>query len=129
VAVAEVEATWTLDTTVGFGWYDGELAATAYMTPSYAAQIWTHPPAGGPGATWMAWAAHQVTTTVAATVEDDPGGPADTATAAYRKVVATVTPHGAGGWTGTPQVWVTYVVLSRPAAGTSWLVATTETNR
>src|SRR5664280_3922737 len=52
VALSEVEATWTVDTTVDAGWYAGELAASAYMTPSYAASIRHHPPTGAPGAMW-----------------------------------------------------------------------------
>jgi hypothetical protein len=95
VAIAEVDATWTVNTTVNSGWYAGELAASAYMTPSYAALIRRHPPTGAPGAMWEVWAAHQATTTVSASVEADPGGPMDTAFTAYRKVLATVTPHGA----------------------------------
>ena len=94
VAIAEVEATWTVNTTVDAGWYAGELAASAYMTPSYAASIRHHPPPGAPGAMWEAWAAHQATTTVSASIEADPGGPIDTAFTAYRKVLATVTPRG-----------------------------------
>ena len=94
VAIAEVEATWTVSTTADAGWYAGELAASAYMTPSYAALIRHHPPTGAPGAMWEVWAAHQATTTVSAGVETDPGGPIDTAFTAYRKVVATVMPHG-----------------------------------
>ena len=95
VAIAEVRATWTVNTTVDAGWYAGELAASAYMTPSYAASIRHHPPTAAPGAMWAVWAAHQATTTVSASIEADPGGPIDTAFTAYRKVVATVTPHGA----------------------------------
>jgi hypothetical protein len=95
VAIAEVEATWTLNTTVDAGWYAGELAASAYMTSSYAASIRHHPPIGAPGAMWAVWAAHQVTTTVSASIETDPGGPIDSVSTAYRKVVASVTPHGA----------------------------------
>jgi hypothetical protein len=94
VAIAEVQATWTVDTTADAGWYAGELAASAYMTSSYAASIRRHPPTGAPGAMWEVWAAHQATTTVSASIEADPGGPIDTAFTAYRKVVATVTPHG-----------------------------------
>ena len=145
VAIAEVEATWTVNTTVDAGWYAGELAASAYMAPSYAASIRRHPPTGAPGAMWEAWAAHQVTTRVSASIEADPGGPIDTAFTAYRKVVATVTPHGAasldGGaapngavtlagtdqWVGQAEVWVTYLVLSHTSVGASWQVAMTET--
>jgi hypothetical protein len=69
VAIAEVEATWTVNTTVDAGWYAGELAAGAYMTPSYAASIRHHPPTGAPGAMWDVWAAHDATTTVSARIE------------------------------------------------------------
>jgi hypothetical protein len=147
VAIAEVEATWTLNTTVDAGWYAGELAASAYMTPSYAAWIRRHPPTGAPGATWEVWAAHQATTTVSASVEADPGGPMDTAFTAYRRVVATVTPHGAasmdsgaapnGAMTrdgtdllvGQAEVWVTYLVVSRSSVDAPWKVAVTETTQ
>ena len=95
VAIAEVEATWTVNTTVDAGWYAGELAASAYMTPSYAASIRHHPPI------WCSWGdVGGLGSTpcdddgVSTSVEADPGGPIDTAFTAYRKVVATVTPHG-----------------------------------
>ena len=129
VADAEVTATWTVDTTVDTSWYAAELRATAYMTKSYATSIRQNPPASGPGATWTTWATHQAATVVAITTEDDPGGPTDTTTSAYRKVLATVTPHGTGGWTEPPEVWATFVVLIRSAQGAPWQVSTTETTR
>jgi hypothetical protein len=159
VAIAEVEATWTLNTTVDAGWYAGELAASAYMTPSYAASIRHHPPTGAPGAMWDVWAAHDATTTVSARIEADPGGPIDTEFTAYGKVVATVTPHGTvslngtapvssatsldGGaepngaatrdgtdqWVGQAEVWVTYLVVARTSVGAPWQVAMTETTQ
>jgi hypothetical protein len=153
VAIAEVEATWIVNTTVDAGWYAGELTASAYMTPSYAASIRHHPPTGAPGAMWEIWAAHQVTTTVSVSIEADPGGPIDTALSAYRKVVATVTPHGGvplngvaslnggaapngavarGGtdqWVGQAEVWVTYLVVSRSSLATPWQVVMTETTQ
>jgi hypothetical protein len=153
VAIAEVDATWTVNTTADAGWYAGELAASAYMTPSYADSIRHHPPIGAPGAMWEVWAAHQTTTTVASYIETDPGGPMDTTFTAYRKVVATVTPHGAasmdsgaapngavtrkgaatrGGtdlWVGQAEVWVTYLVVSRSSLTAPWQVALTETTQ
>src|ERR1035437_7925315 len=39
VAIALVEATWTLNTMIDAGWYAGELAASAYMTPRHAARV------------------------------------------------------------------------------------------
>jgi hypothetical protein len=101
VAIAVVEATWTLNTLVDAGWYAGELAASAYMTPRYAASIRQNLRTGSPGATWMAWAAHRVVTSVSAQVEADPGGPMSTAFIAYRKVIATVVPHGTVAATDT----------------------------
>jgi hypothetical protein len=153
VAIAEVEATWTLNTTIDAGWYAGELVASAYMTPNYAASIRHHPPTGAPGAIWDVWAAHHVTTTVSASIEADSGGPIDTAFTAYRKVVATVTPHGgvsvdsaaspdggttpngtvardgAAPWVGQAEVWVTYLVVSRTSVGAPWQVVMTETTQ
>jgi hypothetical protein len=129
VAIAEVEATWTLNTTLAAGWYAGELAASAYMTPSYAASMRDYPPLGAPGATWMVWAAHRATTSVTASVEADPGGPSDTALTAYRKVIATVTPRSTAGWVGQPEVWLTYLVLSRTFLGAPWRVALSETTQ
>ncbi len=133
VALAEVEATWTLNTTTASGWYAGELAATAYMTRTYASSIRANPPVMSGDATWSTWAAHQATTSVAATVEpiaaSDPGGPIDTATAAYAKIAATVTPTGADGWVGPSELWVTYVALARVNPGAIWQVTSTETVR
>jgi hypothetical protein len=101
VAIAVVEATWTLNTMIDAGWYAGELAASAYMTPRYAASIRQNRRPESPGATWMAWAAHRVVTSVSAHVEADPGGPMSTAFSAYRKVIATVTPRGTAAATDT----------------------------
>jgi hypothetical protein len=159
VAVADVEATWTLNTTVDTGWYAGELAASAYMTPRYAASIRKNRGSESPGATWMAWAAHRVVTSVSAHVEADPGGPMSTAFTAYRKVIATVTPHGTAattdtaissegvapadpvipgetqtpdstfGWVGKSEIWITYLMLSRTSLGAPWRVALSETTQ
>jgi hypothetical protein len=159
VAVAYVEATWTLNTTVDTGWYSGELAASAYMTPRYAALIRENRGSESTGATWMAWAAHRAATSVSVQVEDDPGSPMNTAFTAYRKVIATVTPHGtavatdtapssegvtpadsvisgdtqspdgAFGWVGQSEMWITYLVLSRTSIGAPWRVALSETTR
>lgn len=159
VAMAVVEATWNLNTMVDAGWYAGELAASAYMTPRYAASIRQNRRPGSPGATWMAWAAHRVVTSVSAHVEADPGGPMSTAFTAYRKVIATVTPHGTAaatdtatpghavtpadpatpgetetpdstvGWVGQSEIWVTYLVLSRTSLGAPWRVALSETTQ
>jgi hypothetical protein len=159
VAVAYVEATWTLNTTVDTGWYAGELAASAYITPRYAALIRENRGSESPGATWLAWAAHRTVTSVSAQVEDDPGSPMSTALIGYRKVIATVTPHGtaigtetaassegvtpadsvisgepqspdsAFGWVGQSEIWITYLVLSRTSIGASWRVALSETTR
>jgi hypothetical protein len=173
VALAEVEATWTLNTVLDTGWYAGQLAATAYMTPRSAAFVRKNPPLGSPGATWIVWAAHRATTSVTASIEVDPGGPRDSALTAYRKAMLTVTPHGtgaprdpngtgtptdtgrpingaranralapddpattdetgnpgAGEWVGQPQIWVTYLVLTRGTRRASWRVAQSETTR
>ena len=159
VAVAYVEATWTLNTMIDAGWYAGELAASAYMTPRYAASIRQNLRTGSPGATWMAWAAHRVVTSVSAHVEADPGGPMSTAFTAYRKVIATVTPHGTAtatdaptpshavtpanpvtpsetqppnstfGWVGQSEICITYLVLSRTSLGAPWRVALSETTQ
>jgi hypothetical protein len=141
------------------GWYAGELAASAYMTPRYAASIRQNRRPESSGATWMAWAAHRVVTSVSAHVEADPGGPMSTAFIAYRKVIATVTPHGTAaatdtatsseavtpadpvtpgetqtpnstvGWVGQSEIWVTYLVLSRTSLGAPWRVALSETTQ
>ena len=159
VAIAVVEATWTLNTMIDAGWYAGELAASAYMTPRYAALIRENRRPGSAGATWMAWAVHRVVTSVSAHVEADPGGPISTAFTAYRKVIATVTPHGTAaatdtatsseavtpadpatpgetqtpnstvGWVGQSEIWVTYLVLSRTSLGAPWRVALSETTQ
>ena len=159
VAIAVVEATWTLNTLVDAGWYAGELAASAYMTPRYAVSIRQNLRTGSPGATWMAWAAHRVVTSVSAQVEADPGGPMSTAFTAYRKVIATVTPHATAtatdttessegvtpadrvisgatqtsdstfGWVGQSEIWITYLVLSRTSLGAPWRVALSETTQ
>ena len=159
VAIAVVEATWTLNTMVDAGWYAGELAASAYMTPRYAASIRQNLRTGSPGATWTAWAAHRVVTSVSAQVEADPGGPMSTAFTAYRKVIATVIPHDTAtatdgatssegvtpadrvisgatqtsdstfGWVGQSEIWITYLVLSRTSLGAPWQVALSETTQ
>jgi hypothetical protein len=159
VAIAYVEATWTLNTTVDTGWYAGELAASTYMTPRYTALIRKNRGTESSGATWLAWAAHRAVTSVSAQVEDDPGSPMSMALIAYRKVIATVTPHGtavatdtaassegvtpadsvisgdtqspdsAFGWVGQSEIWITYLVLTRTSIGAPWRVALSETTR
>jgi hypothetical protein len=49
---------------------------------------------------------------VSASIEADPGGPIDTAFTAYRKVVATVTPHGAVSVSSTVPLNTTVSVSS-----------------
>jgi hypothetical protein len=159
VAIAVVEATWTLNTMVDAGWYAGDLAASAYMTPRYAASIRENRGSESSGATWMAWAAHRAVTSVSAQVEADPGGPMSTAFTAYRKVIATVIPHASAtatdttassegvtpadrvisgatqtsdstfGWVGQSEIWITYLVLSRTSLGAPWRVALSETTQ
>ena len=82
-----------------------------------------------------------------------------TAFTAYRKVIATVTPHGTAaatdtaassegvtpadpvisgetqtpdstfGWVGQSEIWITYLVLSRTSLGAPWRVALSETTQ
>jgi hypothetical protein len=112
VALMAVRALKQSDTAVDADPNDTARRAIGWLTPTFAGQVRAYPPIGGPGAQWNTWAAHQayldVTTSLAG--EDHPP---DTATTAYRQVVAVLRPVGRDGWHGDPVRQVVFASLAR----------------
>ena len=86
-ALAGVKAIESSDTTVDDDPHDTVQRASAWLTPAFAAQVKAFPPVAAPGATWNAWAAHRAYVTVTTSLGGDEH-PTDTATTAYRQVIA-----------------------------------------
>lgn len=122
VSQAAVIIQWTMDTVTDASQYQAELRSAPFLAPAYLAQLRAHPPVAAPGYQWSQWAAHRAYTTVSVVAEPD-DQPADTATTAYRQWGITVTPHGAGGWTGAAMAATVFVQLSRAGSGRPWLVS------
>ncbi len=121
VSRAAVIIQWTMDTVTDASQYQAELRSGPFLTPGYLGQLRASPPVAAPGYQWAQWAAHRAYTTVSLVAEPD-DQPADTATTAYRQWGITVTPHGAGGWTGAPLTATVFVELTRTGPGQRWLV-------
>lgn len=120
VALAGVKALLSCDTRI-----DADPNATVWrnrvwLTPAFAAQVKNAPPVVGPGAQWNTWAAHDARLHVATHLGGDERPP-DTATSAYRQVIATLTPEGAHGWHAPATTQVVFVALTHTAAG--WRIA------
>jgi hypothetical protein len=124
-ARAAVVTMWSTDMASDASQYQANLRAAWLLAPAYLASIQAHPPVGAPGAWWNECAEHHAYTTVAATADHE-DQPADTATSADRQFSITITPHGAGGWTGPSESETVFISLTRPAAGQPWAVAGVE---
>jgi len=129
VAVAMIEATFTSNTTKDKTPQDATRRSAIWYTPTAAAQLLAQQPTGPVGAQWLAWTAHKAVTAVAVTPNSDPGAPQDTPTVAYRQYAVQVTPHGAGGWTTPPDLYVCFVTLTRTDPSAPWQVATLQTDQ
>jgi hypothetical protein len=123
-AVAAVKAIESSDTTVDADPNATVRRASAWLTPTFAAQVTAYPPVAAPGATWNAWAAHRAYVTVTTSLGGDEH-PADTATATYRQVIAVLHPLGRDGWKGPTETEVVFVSLA-PVNG-QWRVASEQT--
>ena len=128
VAVAAIKALWTVNAAKDETPFAAEARATAYMTPSYAAEIKDDPPQAAPGAQWQLWVDHHVVTSVKVVREYDSGGPVSTSSTAYLQYGVTVLPHGAHGWKGLDNTYTQFVELTRASSSAPWLVATMETS-
>ncbi len=122
VSQAVVTIQWTMDTNIDTSQYQAELRSAPYLTAGYLASLKANPPVAAPGAQWNAWASHHAYTTVATLAEHD-DQPIDSPTQALRQWGITVTPHGRGGWTGTPVTATVFVTMSRASASSPWLVS------
>lgn len=122
VSQAAVITQWTMDTVTDASQYQAELRSAPFLAPAYMAQLKANPPVAAPGYQWSQWAAHRAYTTVSLVAEPD-DQPADSVTTAYRQWGITVTPHGAGGWTGAPTAATVFVELTRAGSGQPWLVS------
>jgi hypothetical protein len=120
VALAAVKAIEASDTRLDADPNDTAKRASAWLTPAFAGQVRAYPPVAAPGATWNRWAAHHAYIKVTTSLAGD-DHPADSATAAYRQVVAVLHPVGRDGWVGPAQTVVVFVTLA-PVHG-QWRLA------
>lgn len=125
VALAGVKAIEQSDTTLDADPNDTVKRASAWLTPSFAAQVRAYPPVAAPGAIWNQWAAHRAYLTVTTSLAGD-DHPPDSPTATYRQVIAVLHPVGRDGWTGPAQTQVVFVTLA-PVHG-QWRLASTQSN-
>jgi len=122
-----VTTLWSVDTTKDASTFEAQVRASAYCTMAYASELRQSPKAP-PDGTWSLWASHRAYTTVSVAAGlPESGGPIATPTEAYAQDVATVTPVGRDGWSGSAQTWVEFVELTRPTASSGWRVAAVET--
>jgi hypothetical protein len=120
VAAGGVIALGSADTTIDTDPNATARRAVTWLDPAFAAQVRAFPPIQAPGAQWAQWASHRAALRVSTRLGGDEHPP-DTATTAYRQVLATVAPVGRDGWTGPllHQVW--FVTLTRVHG--RWLLA------
>jgi hypothetical protein len=125
VALAAVRAIESSDTRLDADPNDTVKRASAWLTPAFAAQVRAYPPVAAPGATWNLWAAHRAYLKVMTSLAGD-DHPVDSATAAYRQVVAVLHPIGRDGWAGPVQTAVVFVALA-PVHG-QWRLSSEQPN-
>jgi len=125
VALAAVKAIESSDTRLDADPNDTAKRASAWLTPAFAAQLRAYPPVAAPGATWNLWAAHHAYIEVSTSLAGD-DHPVDSATAAYRQVVAVLHPLGRDGWAGPAQTTVVFVALA-PVHG-QWRLSSEQSN-
>lgn len=124
-ALAGVKAIESSDTTVDADPRDTTQRASAWLTPRFAAQVKAFPPVAAPGATWNAWAAHRAYLTVVTSIGGDEH-PSDTASTAYRQVIAVTHPIGRDGWKGPAVTTVVSVSLARVSH--QWRLASSQSS-
>lgn len=125
VALAAVRAIESSDTRLDADPNDTVKRASAWLTPAFAAQVRAYPPVAAPGVTWNLWAAHRAYLKVITSLAGD-DHPVDSATAAYRQVVAVLHPVGRDGWAGPAQTTVVFVALA-PVHG-QWRLSSEQSN-
>ena len=114
---------WSADSTTDLTPRDATRRATQWLTPTLAATLAEDLP-GNPGHEWLELAEHSGKYVV--TIEDAtasmPDLPTDTPTTASRGRIATLTPVGADGWTGTVRTLVAQFDLTRADETSPWLI-------
>lgn len=106
---------------------DAGYGAAYVRADPYVTVAMMNPPSNNafPSAQWDRWVAHQAHAVVTVTPASA-GHPPDTPTSADRGTMATVTAHGANGWTGTPAYWTVFCTLAKGTPGVpanQWRVA------
>ncbi len=124
-AVAGVRAIESADTTVDADPHDTVQRAAEWLTPAFAAQVKAYPPVAAPGATWNGWAAHRAYVVVTTRLGGDEHPP-DTATTAYRQVIAVLRPVGRDGWHGAAVT--AFVSVSLAKVGRQWRLASSQSS-
>lgn len=123
VADAMLEATFTVNTVTDQSPFAAVRRSLGWYTPAEANQVLASDPTGSPGAQWITWTQHHVTTTVAVSApQGDAGAPPDQPTLVHRIYIVTQTPTGTGGWTAPPVKYICYVTLARNGTG-PWQVS------
>jgi hypothetical protein len=124
VARGTLTVMWTFDAVIDSGPHDASVRAAdaGWLTKTYASRLRAHRPRSAPGTQWNEWASHRAYTVVTLQKTEDAARPADTDTEAWRQWTVTATPSGRDGWSGKPTTVVTYVQLTRTAAGEAWRV-------
>ncbi len=122
-AVAGVKAIESSDTAVDIDPHDAVQRAAVWLTPAFAAQVKAYPPVAAPGATWNTWSTHRAYVVVTTRLGGDEHPP-DTATTAYRQVLAVLHPIGRDGWYG-PAV-TAFVSVSLAKVGRQWRLASSQ---
>lgn len=124
-ALFGVKAIESSDTTVDTDPHDTVARAAVWLTPGFAAQVKAFPPVAAPGAAWNGWAAHRAYVVVTARMGGDEHPP-DTATTAYRQVIAVLHPTGRDAWHGTAVTAVVSVSLAK--VGRQWRLASSQSS-
>ena len=124
-ALFGVRAIESADTAVDADPHDTVQRAALWLTPAFAAQVRAFPPVAAPGATWNSWAAHRAYVVVTTRLGGDEHPP-DTATTAYRQVLAVLHPVGRDGWHGAAVTAVVSVSLAK--VGRQWRLASSQSS-
>ncbi|CAI9411581.1 hypothetical protein [Aestuariimicrobium sp. T2.26MG-19.2B] len=124
VARSFVATAWSYDTALDATPSDAGRRATSLATPDMAEALRTAGTRAQPGAWWTEMASHRGYTTTQLHEGGLGEGPSDSPTLAQRAITVTATPHGAGGWTGSPLPPVTLIVTcGRGSADQPWKVS------
>lgn len=114
---------WSADTTTDLTPREAARRTSQWLTPTLAATLAQDLP-GNPGNRWLELEEHSGRYVV--TIEDStsamPDLPPETPTSISLGRIATLTPVGADGWTGTERTLVTQFDLTRVDEASPWLI-------